>query len=83
MSDVRLSPVSLLPRSYQNSLYDSTPPSALGAYPALGCPLIGSNRSRLSRVFSDASNAAASSSVSVALPASVSGRWSGVIVLNE
>ena len=26
--DVRLSLVSLLPRSYQNSLYDSTPPSA-------------------------------------------------------
>jgi len=26
MSDVRLSRVSLLPRSYQNSLYDSTPP---------------------------------------------------------
>ena len=30
MSDVRLSRVSLLPRSYQNSLYDSTPPWARG-----------------------------------------------------
>ena len=83
MSDVRLSLVSLLPRSYQNSLYDSTPPCARGAYPALGWPFFGSNRSRFSRLFSAASNAAASSSVSVAFPASASGRCSGVIVLNE
>ncbi len=30
MSEVRLSEVSSTPRSYQNSLYDSTPPSDRG-----------------------------------------------------
>src|SRR5262245_39114447 len=42
--------------------------------PSAGWPLTGSNRSRFCRLFSDASNATASSSLSVAFPASVSGR---------
>src|SRR5207244_13307294 len=82
MSDVRLSSVSLLPRSYQKSLYESTPPCARGAYPTLGAPFSGSNRSRFRRLFSLASNAAASSGVRASLLLRAAGRWRGVIVLN-
>src|SRR5882762_5258648 len=82
MSDVRRSAVSLLPRSYQKSLYESTPPSALPGYPALGCPFSGSNRSRFRRSFSLASNSAASDGDKTSLPLSAVGRCSGVIVAN-
>src|SRR6266851_4828360 len=82
MSDVRRSAVSWLPRSYQKSLYESTPPSALPGYPALGCPFSGSNRSRLRRSFSLASNSAASDGDKTSLPLSAVGRCSGVIVGN-
>ena len=57
MSAVRLSSVRSMPRSYQNSLYDSTPPSDRGAYP--DAPFSGSKRSRFCRLRSDASNTAA------------------------
>ena len=82
MSDVRRSAVSWLPRSYQKSLYESTPPSALPGYPALGCPFSGSNRSRFRRSFSLASNSAASDGDKTSLPLSAVGRCSGVIVAN-
>src|SRR3954469_3102925 len=81
MSDVRRSSVSWLPRSYQKSLYESTPPCERGAYPTLGAPFSGSNRARFSRFFSLASNAAASPGVRTSLPLRAAGRCSGVIVL--
>src|SRR5215467_16029607 len=75
INDVRFVPTILLPRSYQNSLYGTTPP---GGY--IKPPTSGSIRSRFWRLFSSFSQAAASSAVKKAFVPSSRGRSKGVMV---